>query len=163
MATRGLTLEQTVVELNELLHLDCETAGAYASALSAIAEAPIRQALEVFQADHERHVVSLHAIVLRCGGEPAAEVGTHGGVKGLWRRGLVRLAGLMGTEQALRALLSIERVTNDTYARKMQAELPPDILDVLRRNYGDEQRHFTWIDSALRTRLWEHADQVVQP
>ena len=34
---------------------------------------------------------------------------------------------------------------------------PDDVLELVRRNYADEQRHLAWIERALDQRLWEQA------
>ena len=154
-----LDQKKIIEELNEVLQIDVDAIGAYQSAINAIAEPSIKLKLEEFKSDHERHVTDLRAIVQRSGGKPDDKPD----LRGALRKGMTALAGLIGAEAVLRAMLSNERVTNDIYARHVQKSFPPDILDVLRRNYGDEQRHYSWIDLALRQRMWEQSARPIAP
>ncbi len=151
MDTMLLSQEKIVDELNEVLQIDIDAVGAYQTAIDSISELAIKRQLIQFKADHERHCTDLNALVQRFGGDPNKRPD----LRGVVRKGFTKVAGLVGTEATLRAMLSNERLTNDVYARHVQRAFPPDVLDVLRRNFGDEQRHFAWIDTALRERLWE--------
>src|SRR5262249_50829212 len=115
--------------------------------------------LGLFRADHERHVVDLKAVVVRFGGKPVEKAD----VKGMFQRGFTKVAGLVGDEACLRAMLQNEKTTNNVYAKHVQKSFPSDILDLLRRNYADEQRHYAWIDNALRTGLWEQTPAMPTP
>ena len=154
-----LSQDKIIEELNEVLQIDIDAVGAYQAAIDRIHELPIKQQLESFKADHERHVIDLKAIVQRCGGTPEKAPD----IKGMMRKTMTALAGLVGAEACLRAMMSNERATNDVYARHVQKAFPPDILDVLRRNFADEQRHFAWVQSALQQRLWESTGSHVSP
>jgi uncharacterized protein (TIGR02284 family) len=156
METQVLSQDKIVEELNEVLQIDLDAVGAYQSAIDRIDEISIKQQLQAFQGDHQRHIIDLKAIIRRCGGEPRDKPDLQGAI----RKGFTALAGLVGTEAALRAMLSNERKTNEVYEHHVKKNFPADILDVLRRNYSDEQRHFAWIESAVHTRLWE---QTAQP
>src|SRR5207244_381498 len=83
--------------------------GSYDAATDAIDENELKQQLLRFRADHERHVVDLRGLVARFGGkaERAPDL------KGMARKTMTRVAGLVGTEAVLRAMLSNERATND--------------------------------------------------
>jgi len=153
MENQVLTQDKIIEELNEVLQIDIDAVGAYQSAIDQCDEVMIKQQLMSFLRDHERHIVDLEAIIRRCGGEPVKTPD----VKGFFRKTMTKVAGLGGTEATLKAMLSNERATNDVYAKHCQKSFPPDILDVLRRNYGDEQRHFSWIKTAVDQRLWETA------
>jgi rubrerythrin len=154
-----LSPERIARELNEVLQIDIDAVGIYAAAIDAIDEAQIRQQIELFKGDHERHVGELTALIRRQGGEP----GRRADLAGMARRAMTRVAGLGGIEMVLRSLLSSEKLTNDVYAKHAALPLPADVLDLLRRNYGDEQRHYSWIDAALRQRLWERPTAPTSP
>ena len=154
-----MTQEKIIEELNEVLQIDIDAAGGYEAAVKSIDQNEIKQQLLRFKGDHERHITDLRAIVQRMGGAPVE----HADLKGLAAKGITRIAGLIGNEAVLRAMLQNEKVSNSTYAHHVQKTFPPDILDVLRRNYGDEQRHYSGIESALRQRLWEQPTAPATP
>ena len=152
MDTQVLTQAKIVEELNEVLQIDIDAVGAYQTAIDAISEFEIKRQLVQFKADHERHITDLNGLITGSGGDPNKRPD----LRGFVRKSFTKVAGLVGTEATLRAMLSNEKLTNDVYARHVQKAFPPDILEVLRRNYGDEQRHYSWIESCLRQRLWEN-------
>jgi uncharacterized protein (TIGR02284 family) len=147
----ALSTDKQIEELNELIRFDFDAIGAYNEAIAHVKEESITQPLVQFRGDHERHVSDLSAIVRRLGGQPVDRAG----FKGVVRKTMTRIAGLVGTESVLMAMKSNENVLNKTYAHHAALDFPSDILDVIKRNYADEQRHLAWIEQALRTRLWE--------
>lgn len=148
-----MSRDKIIEELNEVLQIDIDAIGAYTDAINACDEVEIKNQLRVFQGDHERHVRELEALVRREGGEPRRRPD----LKGFLQRGMTKIAGMIGTESTLRAMLANERTTNEVYAKHVGKAFPADILEVLRRNYGDEQRHFAWIEAAVQQRLWERS------
>jgi len=140
-----------IEELGELVRYDYDAIGAYNAAISDVKEMQIRDPLIQFRGDHERHVQELSAIVRQLGGQPPENPG----VKGVIRKTMTKLVGLTGTENLLKAMKSNEEVLNKTYAHHLTLDLPTEIIEVLRRNYGDEQRHLAWVEQALQSRLWE--------
>lgn len=154
-----LTPAKIIEELNEVLQADVDAVGTYQDAIDAIDELNIKNQLYDFKRDHERHIADLEALVQRSGGKPVRKAD----LKGMLQRGFTKVAGLVGTEASLRAMLKNEKTTNGVYAHHLQMGFPPDILEVLRRNYNDEQRHYAWIDAALRTRLWEQTQPTPTP
>lgn len=148
-----LSIEKQIEELNELIRFDYDAIGAYDSAIADIAEVAIRDPLVQFRGDHQRHVEMLSVMVRRLGGEPVE----HSGVKGALRKTMTKVAGLGGTELTLKAMRSNEELLNKTYAHHLSLDFPDDVKDLIRRNYGDEQRHLAWVEQAFTTRLWESA------
>jgi hypothetical protein len=65
------------------------------------------------------------------------------------------VAGLGGTELTLKAMRSNEEVLNKQYGDRIKKAFPGEILDLINRNYADEQRHLAWVMDALRSRFWE--------
>ena len=147
----ALTTDKIIEELNELIRFDFDAVGAYDEAIQHIKEAQVAQPLQRFRGDHLRHISDLSAIVRRLGGKPVVR----GDFKGLVRKTMTKIAGAMGTETALQAMKSNEDVLNEAYARHATMDFPLDILDVVKKNLGDEQRHLEWVELALHTRLWE--------
>jgi uncharacterized protein (TIGR02284 family) len=147
----ALSIEKQIEELNELIRYDHDAIGAYNAAINDIKELQIRDPLIQFRGDHERHVQNLSAIVIRLGGKPVESPG----IKGVVRKTMTKVAGLGGTELTLKAMRSNEEVLNKTYAHHLSLDFPDDVKEVIRQNYGDEQRHLAWVEQALQTRLWE--------
>ncbi len=146
-----LSVDKQIEELNELLRFDFDAVGAYNEAIDHVKEQIIKDPLTKFRADHERHISELSAIVRKLGGKPVDRAD----FKGFVRKTMTRIAGLVGTESVLQAMKSNENVLNKTYAHHAQLAFPSDILDVIKRNYADEQRHLAWVEQTLQTRIWE--------
>ncbi|HZP66393.1 MAG TPA: PA2169 family four-helix-bundle protein [Rudaea sp.] len=147
----ALSTEKIIEELNELIRFDYDAVGAYNEAIDHVKEAVIRDPLTKFRGDHERHIMDLTAIVRRLGGKPVEKAD----FKGMVRKTMTKVAGLIGTETVLRAMKSNEEVLNKTYAHHASLDFPRDILDIVQRNFSDEQRHLAWVEQALNTRMWE--------
>jgi uncharacterized protein (TIGR02284 family) len=147
----ALSIDKQIEELNELIRWDLDAISAYDGAINDLKEAPVRDPLIQFRGDHERHVANLSEIVRRLGGTAAESAG----LKGIVRKTMTKVASLGGAELTLKAMRANEEVLNKTYAHHLSLEFPDDILDVIRQNYGDEQRHLAWIELALQNRVWE--------
>ena len=147
----ALSSEKQIDELNELIRFDFDAIGAYNSAIDDVKEIQVRNTLIQFRDDHDRHVQNLSAIVERLGGRPVDSPG----FKGVIRKTMTKVAGLGGTELTLKAMRSNEEVLNKTYARHLALDFPDNVKEVIRKNYGDEQRHLAWVESAIKTRSWE--------
>ena len=76
-------------------------------------------------------------------------------MRGVVRKTLTKIAGLIGTEKVLQAMKSNEEVMNKQYSNRLKLDLPNDILTLVRGNFADEQRHLAWVEQALKARLWE--------
>ena len=154
----ALATQKIIDECNELIRFDFDAIGAYDEAIEQIKDIEVVERLTSFRGDHENHVADLSAIVQRLGGSPPSKPG----LRGIARKTLTKVAGLIGTEACLRAMESNENVLNQQYANRVKLDLPEDVLAVIRRNYQDEQRHLAWVREALRTKPWE-AEHRVEP
>ncbi|MCM2322285.1 MAG: ferritin-like domain-containing protein [Oligoflexia bacterium] len=141
--------ETLIGQLNSLIQLDVDAIHAYDQAIEKIDVEPIRDELEGFKKDHHRHVEELTNAVRRMGGEPVK-----------YERDLTALRSVTGTEGALRAMKSNEKLTNKTYRRALGWILPPEVYDVVRRNRDDEVRHLAYIERALRERFFEETGRA---
>ena len=148
-----LSTDKTIDELNDLIRFDYDAIGAYDEAIAGIHEPTIRDQITRFRGDHERHVTELSAIVRRLGGDPPERPGA----RGILRKTLTKVAGLVGTEAVLRAMKSNEEVLNKQYGNRANLEFPRDIQAQVQKNLADEQRHLSWIEQCLQNRLWETA------
>jgi uncharacterized protein (TIGR02284 family) len=150
-----MALETTKVieECNDLIRFDHDAIGAYDEAIDSVKEPLIREPLVKFRSDHERHVIDLSAIVQRLGGKPAEKPGA----RGVLRKTLTKVAGLIGTETVLKTMRSNEEVLNKQYANRLTLDFPADVLAVIQRNFNDEKRHLAWVELQLREHSWEAA------
>lgn len=149
----ALETNEVIEECNDLIRFDYDAIGAYDEAIDSIPEPILRESLIRFRSDHERHVIDLSAIVQRLGGNPPEKPGA----RGVLRKTLTKVAGLMGTETVLEAMRANEEVLNKQYASRANLAFPDDVLAVIARNYNDEKRHLAWVEQQLRDRTWEHA------
>lgn len=142
-----------VEKLNDLIALDRDAVGAYEAAIDRMDVEFLRSQLRTFQADHERHISDLGAVVSRMGGTPRQRPD----VKGFFIKGFTAITSMMGTEAALKAMRGNEKLTNNTYQKALNEEWTDEVRQIIERNFRDEQRHLAFIEEQLRTRSWEQA------
>ncbi|BDG08665.1 hypothetical protein AMPC_17780 [Anaeromyxobacter paludicola] len=147
-----MTNEQMCKELKDLIQLDIDAIRAYQHAIDNIKDYSIKSRLTEFQQDHRRHVTDLSPIVTRYGDQPPRD---RPDVKGFLIEGMTALRSNMGTEQALKAMQSNERLTNKNYGQAVSMPWPQDVETVIQRCAADERRHLEYIDQCLQTRPWE--------
>ncbi|HEY0833936.1 MAG TPA: ferritin-like domain-containing protein [Azospirillum sp.] len=130
-----------IAELIDLLQLEYDALPVYTLAISAVGRSEVRDALASFRDDHQRHIRDLSALLRDLGGMrvPLPHLPT-----GLLKLG-VQAAALPGGDRAiLLAFKSNEWQSKAKYARHAARPHPPEVADVLRRNAGDEARHYAW-------------------
>jgi rubrerythrin len=139
-----------VEELNELAQLDHDASRTYEEALSHVEEeaavAVIRTDLESFRLDHLRHIAELRRAVESLGGasiEPSRDL------KGVLLEGMTKLRSVTGTAGALKAMRMNEKLTNRSYERASELDLPPVARDVVLAGLADERRHLAAIEAHL--------------
>lgn len=147
-----MTNQEIAEELSSLVQLDLDAVLAYDRAIEAIGDGWIMNELARFKLDHQRHILELSKVLLDMKVKPPA---SRADVKGAILGGVTGVRARLGTEQALKAMVPNEELTTSTYARAMAKPFPDDVLELVRKNYGDEQRHLAWIRRALDQRLWE--------
>lgn len=141
-----------VKELNDLIQLDVDAIHAYEQAIDNTTDTMVKQELTAFKGDHQRHVTEISAEVRRLGGTPTE---FKKDFKGFLIQGFTSIRSATGTEGALKAMQSNEKLTNRNYGKAVQLNLPPDVMTVVERGFRDEQRHLAWIEDALQRRIWE--------
>jgi uncharacterized protein (TIGR02284 family) len=142
--------EDAVKKLNDLIHLDTDTIGAYRQAIDACDAPEVKQQLSSFMADHDRHVKDLDAAVRSLGGTPVSGPD----LKGFILEGFTAILS-HGDRSALFAMRGNEELTNRAYDAARKLTLPGEAAAVVERNYQDEVRHLAWIKDAIVRRLWE--------
>jgi uncharacterized protein (TIGR02284 family) len=141
-------------KLSSLVQLDIDAEHAYGRAIEEIRESAIRNRLVEFRDDHKRHVTEL-SVAIRELGEipPEYERDT----KGFLIAGFTAIRSKTGTEGALKAMRSNEKMTTKTYNKARGWDVAPSIKSLLERNYEDERRHLEYIENAIDTQLWKKA------
>lgn len=147
-----MTNEEIVSELKALVQLDIDAIRAYDQAIGNIDVLEVKARLTEFRRDHERHVTALSPEIVRCGGTPPAN---RPDVKGFLIQGFTAIRSMTGTEGALKAMQSNEKLTNRSYGKACGMGFPPEILTLLRGCADDERRHLDYVEQCLRTRPWE--------
>lgn len=147
--------QKVIDQLNDLIQLDYDAVQAYDLALEHIDDPDAGDDLEVFKADHERHIVELTAVITVLGGE-AKELRRD--VKGLLIEGMTKLRSVTGTKGALKAMRMNEKITNKTYEKALEMDLPPVALEIVLLNRDDERRHLSAIEAHIE-RLGEDEDR----
>ncbi|MDF2867256.1 MAG: ferritin [Gammaproteobacteria bacterium] len=141
-----------IKDLCNLAQLDIDAIRAYAQALDNIDHATIHTQISSFKADHDRHVNDLSAVIRRLGGEPPD---FSPDLKGFFIEGFTAIRSMTGTEGALKAMRSNEKLTNRTYEKALGWEMPADIRAIVDKNFADEKRHLAYIEQAIETKAWE--------
>lgn len=139
-------------ELCDLIQLDIDAVVAYETAIREVDVIGIREQLEAFKQDHERHISQLSAVVHQFG-EKAPE--RKPDFKGFLIQGFTAIRSATGIEGTLKAMKSNEELTNRTYQKALSLDLPHDVMSIVQRNYADEQRHLRAIEGWLHARPWE--------
>ncbi len=134
--------------INDLIQVDIDASFAYKEAIKSIEEEDIREQLISFKNDHERHIENLSFLLKKAGGEP---IQYSQDLKGYVIQSMTWLRSITGTEGALKAMASNEKITNDKYhsaslySEGLSAELQKQIL----KNYEDEKRHMQYITQKI--------------
>ncbi|MBL6454743.1 DUF2383 domain-containing protein [Belnapia sp. T6] len=135
-----------LADLTDLLQLEHDALPAYAAAISALRRPDLRESLQRFREDHERHVTALSAEIEAMGGVPVQVPHLPTGLFKL----AVQLLGLPGGDRAiLMAFVSNEWQSREKYARYAARPYPPRLAALLRQHAEDEARHYDWATAAL--------------
>lgn len=134
-------------KLQSLAQLDIDAANAYAQAIKEIDIPIIRSELEKFKDDHDRHYYTLSEAISNLGGRAPDKSPDF---KGFLISGFTFIRSQTGTEGALKALETNEKLTNRKYADAVSMDFPENILSLLQLNYNDEKNHLQYIQSQLR-------------
>ncbi len=139
--------KQIIDGLNSLIQLDIDATRAYSQAIDEIDIKLIRDAFEEFRNDHEKHIDNLSLFVKRLGEKPPEKSPD---LKGFLIAGFTMVRSQTGTQGALNAMETNEKLTNRKYSEACFRGFPDDILAQLRANYDDEQKHLEFIQKQLK-------------
>ncbi len=141
-----MTDKDVIHTLNELIQLDFDATKIYEQAIEHADDPVVREDLEQFRADHERHIVELTRAVEDLGGE-VEEVSRD--IKGVLLEGMTKLRSATGTLGALRAMRMNEKLTNRTYDHAARKDLPAAAFEIVTRGLEDERRHLAAIEAHI--------------
>lgn len=144
--------DDIIKKLNSLIQLDIDAIHAYEQAMKNVNEVSIRDQLAEFRNDHHMHFRELSSVVESMGGTPPE---FSPDFKGFFIQGFTALRSATGTEGALKAMETNEKLTNSKYEEASAWDLPIATLSLVRANYEDERRHLSYIQSALQNKIWE--------
>ena len=148
----AMDTKDMVKRLSSLVQLDIDAAHSYGQAIDEIDVPGIRQQVAQFRDDHLRHINELSEVI-RNYGETPPEYSRD--IKGFVLEGFTAIRSLTGTEGALKALHTNEKITNRMYADARTWDLLSDAKNTVEINYSDEQRHIRYLEEAIENRLWE--------
>ena len=134
-------------DLTDLLQLELDALPMYAMAISALRDPVLRDSLQSFREDHERHAHDLSALISEMGGIPPVLPHLPTGRLKLG----VQMAGLPGGDRTiLLGFVSNEWQSREKYARYAAKPYPPALAALIASNAADEAKHYDWACDALR-------------
>ena len=144
--------DDVVKKLAKLAQLDIDAVRAYEQALEEITVPSVHASLMSFKRDHEQHIVDLSREIKALGGEPPENSPD---LKGFLITGFTAIRSLTGTEGALKAMLTNEKLTTSTYESALKEDsLLPHVRELVEKNYSDERRHLAYIEKTLADKPW---------
>jgi uncharacterized protein (TIGR02284 family) len=151
--------KETAKKLNSLIQLDADAVAAYNQAIERIDETAVREQMERYRDDHKRHMTALTEAVQSLGEKP---VKPSKDFMGFFIEGFTRIRSIGGSQGALKAMESNERLTNKRYGEAKGWEgIDPRIQKIIQANYEDEKRHLTYLEKTLGHKVdverYEHA------
>lgn len=138
--------QKLIAKLNDLIQLDIDAVEAYKQALKNIDDKSVYDKINQFCLDHERHIIDLSQAVRKLDGKP---IERSQDFKGFLIEGFTAIRSATGTEGALKAMKTNEKLTNQKYHDAMILDLPAEIKLIIEKNYADEKRHLDYIQSVL--------------
>ena len=140
-------------ELSSLAQLDIDAVHAYQEAIDKIDHVQIRNQLTRYREDHNQHVTALSAQIRKLGETPPEFAPDF---KGFIIQGFTSLRSATGTEGALKAMHTNEKLTNSKYNDAAKwTNLPVDLKQMIAMALEDERRHIEYIEHVLEHKIWE--------
>jgi hypothetical protein len=144
---------EVVRELSRLVALEVDAVYAFGAGAAYFGErSPIGAELALFQAEHQRHALELHATIAGLGYSPP-EVTPD--VKGVVIGALTEPTRPLAAEEVLAAMRGNEQLTGSVWAKALAKPFPASLRPLLARLRDDERRHLEWVERAISRRLWE--------
>lgn len=135
-----------IEKLASLVQLDIDAVHAYKEAIDKAEDHQVREHLTLYRQDHERHISDLSTEIRRLGGSPPEFALDF---KGYLIKGFTSLRSATGTEGALNAMHTNEKLTNKEYEAAKYWDLPRELKQLIALAREDERRHLEYIERAL--------------
>jgi hypothetical protein len=132
--------------ISELFQLDIDTVYAYDHVLDEIDDGIIRARLNEFRDAHRDHSKRLSEEITALGGTPPKNTRD---IKGYAIEAFTALRGFTGMKGALKALKTVEEITNRQYGEIVSQDVPAPLKEVFRKYFSEEKMHLNYIDSNL--------------
>ncbi len=143
--------DEVAKKLASLAQLDIDAVHAYEQAIEKVDVAHVKEQLVKYKDDHDRHIRELSAVIRRLGGTPPDYSPDF---KGFLISGFTSLRSITGTEGALKAMKTNEKLTNKNYKDATGWDLDPEARQIVDNAYGDEKNHLSYIEKTLDTEAW---------
>lgn len=138
--------QEATRRLDTLEYLDQETVRVYDEAVARLDDPQTAERLREFRRDHERHV-----------GEFADLAGriewSRGGPSQQFRQFMDEHLRVVqqasGRDRILEGLLLVERANLVELRRALEADLPGEAQETVRRSFEDEQRHVSYVEEQM--------------
>lgn len=145
---RGSTCDH----LSKLIQLDVDAVCTYREALLHATDPAVRSDLHAFLAEHEQHVRELSAVVRDLGGTP---IDVQRDFKGAVLEGITRLRS-RNRLGALRAMRTVEKLTNRGYHRAAEVAMPPIGQAIVMEYLAEERHHLASLEAHLARLTGSH-------
>ena len=147
-----MTNQEMVDKLSSLVKIDVDAVKSYGQAIEEIDKPDIRNQINQFSDDHNRHITELFNMIREFGGAPPSYSLD---MRGFLLEGFTAIRSLTGTAGALKALHTNEEITNRDYSKALSFDLPLPAKELVNKNFADEQRHLKYITQQIESRVWE--------
>jgi uncharacterized protein (TIGR02284 family) len=149
MKGKSMETDELIRQLQDLVQADIDTVHAYNRVLDDISDDILRSRLTAFRDNHLEHIDAISDAIETLGGEapdPAKDFKGH--VMEAFAA-LRTTAG--GTKSALKALRTVEELTNRHYEQIFVQDVSPDLKQVLRKQFSEENLHLDYINENLKS------------
>lgn len=133
--------------LSNLVQLDIDAVHAYDQALKEIDDPIIKDRLLKFQDDHRNHTSGLSKEIVNLGGNPPEQSQDF---KGYVIEAFTAIRSFTGLKGALKAMKTMEEITNRHYGEVVSWEAPSEVKKLLRMYFSEEKIHLDYISSNLQ-------------
>ena len=133
--------------LSNLVQLDIDAVHAYDQALKEIDDSVIRDRLLKFQNHHRNHISDLSKQIEDLGGNPPEQSKDF---KGYVIEAFTAIRSFTGLKGALKAMKTMEEITNRYYGEVVSWKAPSAVKEVLRTYFSEEKIHLEYITSNLQ-------------
>ena len=137
---------ELIEAISALIQLDIDTVYAYEQAIDEIEDGIIRARLTEFRDAHRQHSERLSEKIRALDGTPPKHTKDF---KGYAIEAFTALRGITGMKGALKALRTVEEITNRQYGKIVSEDVPAPFKELFRKYFSDEKMHLNYIDSNL--------------